>query len=121
MSVEGVQTTLGVVDSGAPVPVRAARFSDRRRDRRCGRSCLFTFAIFSGFRPGEMLGLPRRHVALDCSSVIVEHRVYRGVIDVPKTDPSAGEVAIPPRDGRVAARVDGFFRRSGARRLGIRQ
>lgn len=120
MSVEGVQTTLGVVDSGAPVPVRAARFSDRRRDRRCGRSCLFTSpsSLASG---REMLGLQRRHVALDCSSVIVEHRVYRGVIDVPKTDPSAGEVANPPRDGRVAARVDGFFRRSGARRLGIRQ
>ena len=61
-------------------------------------------AIFSGFRPGEMLGLQRRHVALDCSSVIVEHRVYRGVIDVPNIDPSAGEVAIPPRDGRVHIR-----------------
>ena len=50
---------------------------------------LFHLAIFSGCRPGEMLGLQRRHVALDCSSVIVEQRVYRGVIDVPKTDPSA--------------------------------
>jgi hypothetical protein len=50
---------------------------------------LLHLATFSGFRPGEMLGLQRRHAALDCSSVIVEQRVYRGVIDVPETDPSA--------------------------------
>jgi integrase len=57
---------------------------------------LLHLAILSGFRPGEMLGLQRRHVALDCSYVIVEQRVYRGVIDDPKTDSSKREVAIPP-------------------------
>jgi hypothetical protein len=45
---------------------------------------LLHLAIFSGFRPGKMLGLHRRHVALDCSSVIVEQREYRGVIDAAK-------------------------------------
>jgi integrase len=62
---------------------------------------LLHLAILSGFRPGEMLGLQRRHVALDCSYVIVEQRVYRGVIDDPKTDPSKREVAIPPRTAEL--------------------
>lgn len=53
-------------------------------------------AIFSGFRPSEMLGLQRRHVAVDGSAVNVEQRMYRGIIDDPKTDPSRREVAIPP-------------------------
>lgn len=57
---------------------------------------LLHMAIFSGFRPGEMLGLQRHHVAADGSAVRVEQRVYRGVIDSPKTDPSRREVAIPP-------------------------
>ena len=57
---------------------------------------LLHMAIFSGFRPGEMLGLQRRHVAADGSAVRVEQRVYRGVIDSPKTDPSRREAAIPP-------------------------
>ena len=58
---------------------------------------LVHMGIFSGFRPGEMLGLQRRHVATDGSAVNVEQRVYRGIIDDPKTDPSRREVAIPPR------------------------
>jgi len=57
---------------------------------------LLHMAIFSVFRPGEMLALQRRHVAADGSAVRVEQRVYRGVIDSPKTDPSRREVAIPP-------------------------
>ena len=57
---------------------------------------LLHMAILSGFRPGEMLGLQRRHVAADGSAVNVEQRVYRGIIDDPKTDPSRREVAIPP-------------------------
>jgi integrase len=57
---------------------------------------LLYMGIFSGFRPGEMLGLQRRHVAVDGSAVNVEQRVYRGIIDDPKTDPSRREVAVPP-------------------------
>jgi integrase len=62
---------------------------------------LLHLAIFSGFRPGEMLGLQRRHVVPDCSSVEVVQRVYRGVIDCPKTDPSKRKVAIPPRTAEL--------------------
>ena len=54
-------------------------------------------AIFSGLRPGEILGLQRRHVKHAVSAVKVEQRVYRGVIDNPKTDSSTREVAIPPK------------------------
>jgi integrase len=62
---------------------------------------LLHMAIFSGFRPGEMLGLQRRHVTEDATVVKVEQRVYRGDIDNPKTNPSRREVAIPPRTAEL--------------------
>ena len=53
-------------------------------------------ALFSGLRPGEMLAVQRRHIAPDQSSVEIEQRVYRGVLDDPKnSQPRA--VAVPPR------------------------
>ena len=81
MSVEEVNTALAVVDFREQV--------------------LLHMAILSGFRPGEMLGLQRKHVAADGSAVNVEQRVYRGIIDDPKTDPSRREVAIPPRTAEL--------------------
>jgi integrase len=65
---------------------------------------LLHMAIFSGFRPGEMLGLQRRHVTEDATVVKVEQRVYRGDIDDPKTNPSRREVAIPPRTAELLFR-----------------
>ena len=62
---------------------------------------LLYMAIFSGFRPGEMLALQRRHVSVDGTVVKVEQRVYRGDIDDPKTSPSRREVAIPPRTAEL--------------------
>jgi integrase len=62
---------------------------------------LLHMAIFSGFRPGEMLGLQRRHVGEEATVVKVEQRVYRGDIDNPKTNPSRREVAIPPRTAEL--------------------
>jgi integrase len=81
MSVEQVNTALTAVDLREQV--------------------LLHMAILSGFRPGEMLGLQRRHVAADGSAVNVEQRVYRGIIDDPKTDPSKREVAIPPKTAEL--------------------
>jgi integrase len=62
---------------------------------------LLYLAIFSGFRPGEMLALQRRHVSADATSVKVQQRVYRGEIDDPKTEPSKREVAIPPQTAEL--------------------
>jgi len=62
---------------------------------------LLHMAIFSGFRPGEMLALQRRHVSADATVVKVEQRVYRGDIADPKTEPSKREVAIPPRTAEL--------------------
>jgi integrase len=62
---------------------------------------LLHMAVLSGFRPGEMLGLQRRHVASDGSAVSVEQRVYRGIIDDPKTGHSRREVAIPPQTSEL--------------------
>jgi integrase len=62
---------------------------------------LLHLAIFSGFRPGEMLALQRRHISEDATVFKVEQRVYRGNIDSPKTNPSRREVAIPPRTAEM--------------------
>jgi integrase len=52
-------------------------------------------AIFVGMRPGEILGLQRRHVSEDCLQVVIEQRLYRGDIDTPKTRSSRRTVPIP--------------------------
>jgi integrase len=52
-------------------------------------------AIFVGMRPGEILGLQRRHVNEDGTEIIIDQRVYRGLIDTPKTSASKRTVAIP--------------------------
>jgi len=54
-------------------------------------------AIFAGLRPGEILGLQRRHVSGDGKVITIEQRVYRGDIDTPKTRTSRRTVAIPTR------------------------
>ena len=45
-------------------------------------------------RPGEILGLQRRHIAEDCSELVIEQRLYRGDIDDPKTTSSRRTVGI---------------------------
>jgi integrase len=57
-------------------------------------------AMFVGMRPGEILGLQRRHVAGDCSEVVIEQRLYRGDIDDPKTTSSRRTVGIPSQTAR---------------------
>jgi integrase len=54
-------------------------------------------AIFAGLRPGEILGLQRRHVSGDGRVVTIGQRVYRGGIDTPKTRTSRRTVAIPTK------------------------
>ena len=54
-------------------------------------------AIFAGMRPGEILGLQRRHLGSDCHKALIEQRIYRGDIDTPKTTSSRRTAAIPPK------------------------
>ena len=54
-------------------------------------------AIFGGFRPGEILGLQRKHIAGDADEIEVQQRVYRGELDNPKTDASTRTAAVPPK------------------------
>ena len=62
------------------------------------RECVIAhLAIFTGMRPGEILGLQRRHVSDDCRAVIIAQRIYRGDVDTPKTTTSRRKVAIPPK------------------------
>ena len=58
-------------------------------------------AIFAGMRPGEILGLQRKHVKGDCREVEIEQRLYRGDIDDPKTATSLRTVAIPPKTANL--------------------
>src|SRR5687768_16761110 len=48
-------------------------------------------------RPGEILALQRRYVSPDCTEVEIDQRLYRGLIDTPKTESSSRTVAIPPK------------------------
>jgi integrase len=43
-------------------------------------------AVLAGMRPGEIFGLKRGRIS--CSSAAIEQRVYRGIIDTPKTHKS---------------------------------
>jgi integrase len=54
-------------------------------------------AIILGMRPGEILALQRRHVAEECSDLVIEQRLYRGDIDDPKTRSSVRTVGIPSK------------------------
>ncbi|HEV2173344.1 MAG TPA: hypothetical protein VGR71_07245, partial [Nitrospira sp.] len=55
---------------------------------------------FIGMRPGEILALQRRHIAEDCSKLVIEKRLYRGDIDDPKTRSSTRTVGIPSQTAR---------------------
>ena len=62
------------------------------------RECVIGhLAIFAGMRPGEILGLQRRHLGAACRDAVIEQRLYRGDIDTPKTTTSRRTVAIPPK------------------------
>ena len=58
-------------------------------------------ALFTGMRPGEILALQRRHIAEDCSELVIEQRLYRGDIDDPKTALSKRTVGIPSNTATV--------------------
>jgi integrase len=81
----------GVTRAMSAKEVRAALDAVDLREK-----VLLQMAIFAGFRPGEMLALQRQHVLEDSTVVMVKQRVYRGDIDVPKTNGSVRKVAIPP-------------------------
>jgi integrase len=57
-------------------------------------------ALFLGMRPGEILALQRRHIAQDCSQLVIEQRLYRGDIDDPKTESSKRTVGIAPETAK---------------------
>ena len=57
--------------------------------------------LFIGMRPGEILALQRRHIAEDCSELVIEQRLYRGNIDDPKTTSSRRTVGIPSETAAV--------------------
>ena len=64
-------------------------------------------ALFAGMRPGEILALQRRHIAEDCSELVIEQRLYRGDIDDPKTALSKRTVGIPSQTAGVLKGMDG--------------
>jgi integrase len=62
------------------------------------RECVIAhLAIFTGMRPGEILGLQRRHVNQDCRAIVIQQRLYRGDIDTPKTTSSTRTAAVPTK------------------------
>lgn len=49
-------------------------------------------AVLAGLRPGEIFGLKRGRI--DATSAAIEQRVYRGIIDTPKTQKSKRLAAV---------------------------
>ena len=76
----------------------------------CGSASSTTWRCSLGMRPGEILALQRRHIAEDCSELVIEQRLYRGDIDDPKTTSSKRTVGIPSQDGQRAEGMDGAGR-----------
>jgi integrase len=80
---------------------------------------LLTFAAFSGMRPGELMALDWSDINLPALRVTVSKRLYRGTIDLPKSNkirvialtPPARDalLRLPERDGPV------FLSKSGGR------
>lgn len=70
-----------------PIVLGALEFRER---------VIASLAIFTGLRPGEILAFQRKHVQLATSSLLIEQRVYAGVVDSPKTATSVRTVAVPP-------------------------
>jgi integrase len=80
---------------------------------------LLTFAAFSGMRPGELMALDWSDVNLPALRVTVSKRLYRGGIDLPKSNkvrvialtPPARDalLSLPEREGPV------FLSKSGGR------
>jgi integrase len=80
---------------------------------------LLTFAAFSGLRPGELMALDWSDINLPALRVTVSKRLYRGSIDLPKSNkvreialtPPARDalLSLPERDGPV------FLSKAGGR------
>ncbi len=69
-----------------------------------------SLAVFAGMRPGEILGLQRRHISEDGTSVTIDQRLYQGEIDTPKTLSSRRTVAIPPKTAAALKEWMGLVR-----------
>ena len=66
------------------------------------------FAVLAGLRPGEILGLPWRHLL--ATHADIRQRVYRGRIDTPKTRCSIRSAALPTG---LLADIEGWRTASG--------
>jgi len=87
---QGLEKPTGRAMTGAQVAIAVDAVEFREK-------VILGLAIFGGFRPGEIFGLQRKHVANDASAIGVQQRVYRGELDDPKTDSSIRTAAVPPK------------------------
>lgn len=87
---QGLEKPKGKAMTGAQVAIAVDVVEFREK-------VILGLAIFGGFRPGEILGLQRKHVSNGASVIGVQQRVYRGELDNPKTDASTRTAAVPPK------------------------
>jgi integrase len=57
---------------------------------------LITFAAYSGLRPGELFALEWGDIDFDAMRVDVKRRLYRGQLDLPKSNKSRRIALTPP-------------------------
>jgi integrase len=87
---QGLEKPTGRAMTGAQVAIAIDAVEFREK-------VILGLAIFGGFRPGEIFGLQRKHVANGAGAIGVQQRVYRGELDDPKTDSSIRTAAVPPK------------------------
>jgi integrase len=66
---------------------------------------LVTFAAYTGMRPGELFALERKDIDMDANRVHVQRRVYRGKLDLPKSNKTR-VIALPPPARDALLRID---------------
>lgn len=69
-------------------------------------------AIFCGMRPGEIFGLKWGQAAE--RYLVVRQRVYRGLVDTPKTRRSLRKIGLPPGVAADLASWQSVSRHTGA-------
>jgi integrase len=79
---------------------------------------LYALLAGTGLRVGEIFGLEiNKHIAPDCSTIMVEQSVFNGKVQAPKTDSAKREIDLHPQLAQtlkrlIGSRASGFLFRS---------
>ena len=93
------RSTRGRADQHPPTPVEMDRILEAcsTHDWYAGQMrALTTFAAYSGLRPGELFALEWADIDFEAMRIDVRRRVYKGTIDIPKSNKTRRVALTPP-------------------------